>query len=143
MKSLWAAIALSALANSAHAADAGSPRMNFVLQCSGCHGQAGAGNAAAGVPDMRGRLAHFLKVQDGREFLAQVPGVSQSSLSNAGIAELLNWLLTTFCALELPADFVPYTAEEIGRLRAAPLADVPGRRAEIVARIRKLEIAIE
>lgn len=124
-------------------ADAGSPRMNFMLHCSGCHGQDGSGSPGAGVPDMRGNLGHFLKVQDGREFLIQVPGTSQSSLSDRDTAELANWLLKTFSPEAVPPQTVPYTTAEVARLRADRLADVPGRRNEIVQRLKARGITID
>lgn len=124
-------------------ADAGSPRLNYMLHCSGCHGQDGAGSPGAGVPDMRGTLGHFLKARDGREFLIQVPGTSQSPLSDAQTAELLNWMLDTFSARQIPAGATPYTPREVAGLRAARLDDVPGRRAEIVRRLKEQGIAIQ
>jgi cytochrome c553 len=123
--------------------DAGSPRMNFLLHCSGCHGQDGSGSPSSGVPTMRGTLGHFLKAQDGREFLIQVPGTAQSSLSHAETAELANWLLKTFSPQEVPANTPPYTTAEVARLRGSPLADAPGRRAEIVQRLKEQGIAID
>ena len=84
---------------------------------------------------MRGTLGHFLKVKDGREFLIQVPGTSQSPLSNAETAELANWLLKTFSPQEVPANTVPYSTQEVAGLRGSPLADAPGRRSEIVQRL--------
>lgn len=123
--------------------DAGSPRMNYMLHCSGCHGQDGSGSPSSGVPSMRGTLGHFLKVKDGREFLIQVPGTSQSSLSHRDTAELANWLLKTFSPLEVPANTLPYSTEEVARLRNDPLADAPGRRAEIVQHLKEQGIAID
>lgn len=144
MKTALLAIALALLGNGAWAGpDAGSPRMNYLLHCSGCHGQDGSGSPASGVPNMRGSLGHFFKVKDGREFLIQVPGTSQSPLSHAETAELLNWILQSFSPAEVPAGTAPYTTQEVARLRAAPLADVPGRRGEIVRRLKEQGIAID
>lgn len=124
-------------------ADAGSPRMNYMLHCSGCHGQDGSGSPASGVPSMRGSLGHFFRTKDGREFLVQVPGTSQSSLSNAETAELLNWILKNFSPQEVPAGTAPYTTQEVAGLRAAPLEDVPRRRSEIIGRLKEQGIAID
>lgn len=92
---------------------------------------------------MRGTLGHFLKVKDGREFLIQVPGTSQSSLSHRDTAELANWLLKTFSPQEVPANTPPYSTEEVARLRNDPLADAPGRRDEIVQHLKEQGIAID
>lgn len=123
--------AMMVLASPSGLADqsAGSPRMNYLLHCSGCHRQDGSGTPVSGVPGFRGRLGHFLKVEGGREYLIQVPGTSQSPLSDAETAALLNWLLKTFSASELPADAAPITTGEVARIRREPLVDVPGRRA--------------
>jgi len=47
--------------------------------------------------------------------------VATSALSNADLAEVLNWLLWRFDADNLPSNFQPFTAAEIGGLRARPL----------------------
>ncbi len=127
----------------AYAADAGSPRMNYMLHCSGCHGTDGSGSPASGIPDMRGTLGHFFKAQDGRQFLIQVPGTSHSNLSDAEVAELANWLLKTFSKNEVPPGTPPYSAGEVTSLRAQPLADVAARRAEIIARLKAQGIVID
>lgn len=139
----WAAL-LVLVGNLAWAGpDAGSPRMNYMLHCSGCHGQDGSGSPQSGVPSMRSSLGHFFRTRDGREFLIQVPGTSQSSLSHAETAELLNWILKNFSPQEVPAGTAPYTTEEVAALRAAPLEDVPKRRNEIVSRLKEQGIVID
>jgi hypothetical protein len=58
-----------------------------------------------------------------------VPGVANAPLADADLAALLDWTLRRFDAANLPGDFVPYTADEVHRLRAEPLVDVaPARR---------------
>jgi hypothetical protein len=42
-------------------------------------------------------------------------------LSNEALAELPNWMLWRFDLKDIPADFRPYTAEEVGQLRSRPL----------------------
>lgn len=144
MKKILSVAVLALLASQAWAGpDAGSPRMNYMLHCSGCHGQDGSGSPSSGVPSMRGTLGHFLKVKEGREFLIQVPGTSQSPLSDKETAELANWLLKTFSPQEVPANTVPYKTEEVAWLRGHPLADAPGRRSEIVQRLKEQGIVIE
>lgn len=123
--------------------DAGSPRMNYMLHCSGCHGQDGSGNPEVGIPNVRGSLGHFFKVQNGREFLIQVPGSSQSPLSNAETAELLNWMVKTFSPNEMPPGTAPYTTAEVAKLRSSPLADAPARRGEIVRLLKEQGIVID
>ena len=128
---------------SAFAAGGASPRTNYMLHCSGCHGPAGAGSPEVGIPDMRGAIGHFLKAKHGREFLIQVPGTSQTSMNDADVAVMMNWMLKQFSAAEVPAGTLPYTENEVRQLRADRLADVPGRRGAIISELKAQGISIE
>ena len=134
---------LGLLGGQVWAADAGSPRMNYMLHCSGCHGQDATGSPGAGVPSMRGALGHFFKAEGGRQFLIQVPGTSQSALSHGEVAELMNWILKTFSRNEVPSNTAPYTLLEVEKLRASPLVDVAARRSEIISNLQAQGIAID
>jgi hypothetical protein len=70
---------------------------------------------------MTGIVARFLEIPGGREYLARVPGVATAALTDAQLAELLNWTLYRFDAAHVPAGFKPYTAAEMGALRRHPL----------------------
>jgi hypothetical protein len=52
-----------------------------------------------------------------------VPFVSQSALDDEDLAVVLNWILETFNADTLPADFQSYSAVEIAEARKKVLAD--------------------
>jgi mono/diheme cytochrome c family protein len=93
---------------------------NWTLNCQGCHRPDGSGTEGT-APSLSGTVARFLSVPGGREYLARVPGVATSPLSNADLAEVVNWMLWRFDREHLPAQFAPYTADEMGRLRIAPL----------------------
>ena len=93
---------------------------HYMLQCQGCHRPDGTGTLAT-APPMTGMVARFLAVPGGREYLARVPGVATAVLSDAQLAELLNWTLYRFDAANVPATFEPYTATEVGALRRHPL----------------------
>ena len=95
-------------------------RLDWMLNCQGCHLASGEG-APGIVPPIKGFAARFLGVSGGREFLIRVPGVATSPLSDTQVARLINWMLVEFDAQHLPKDFVPFTAEEVSRLRAQPL----------------------
>jgi len=114
------------------------PSTDYVMHCRGCHGPEGEG-APGGVPAFAGQLAKFLRVPGGREFLVRVPGVSQSELDDAHLAALLNWLLQSFDAANVPPAFVPYTAVEVAATRRPPLTDVSGTRRRLVAAIAAAE----
>jgi hypothetical protein len=92
---------------------------------------------------MRGALGHFLRLPEGRDFLVQVPGTSQSALSDAEVAEMLNWILQSYSPEQIPAGFKPYTKQEVTALRSRPLDDVSGRRAAIVKRLAEQGIRID
>jgi hypothetical protein len=74
-------------------------------------------------------------VPGGREYLVQVPGAAQSELTDERLAEVLNWILRSFSAAELPPDFIPYTAPEVARLRRSPLVEVIPARGDLLRRI--------
>ena len=115
--------ALSAAALLMAGAARGDPRVDYMLNCRGCHGPDGAG-APGAAPSFRDQLGKFLSVPGGREYLIQVPGTAQSELDDARTAALLTWLVREFSPAEVPAGFTPYTAEEVGRERREPLNDV-------------------
>jgi len=93
---------------------------NWALNCQGCHRPDGTGTDAT-APSLAGTVAKFLTVPGGREYLGRVPGVATSPLSNADLAEVVNWMLWRFDKAHLPANFQPFTADEMGRLRGSPL----------------------
>jgi len=93
---------------------------NWTLNCQGCHRPDGTGSTGT-APSLAGTVSKFLTVPGGREYLGRVPGVATSALPSADLAELMNWMFWRFDKEHLPADFVPFTAEEIGRWRAQPL----------------------
>jgi len=118
----------------APAAGVEGPALDYALECQGCHLADGAGTAGS-VPALAGSVARFVHLPGGREYVLRVPGVAQSTLDDAALAALMNWLLPHFDAAHLPADFAPYTAEEIGRARRAPLVDVEGTRRALLRAI--------
>jgi cytochrome c553 len=93
---------------------------NWVLNCQGCHRLDGTGSDAT-APSLAGTVAKFLWVPGGREYLARVPGVATSPLSDADLAEVMNWMLWRYDREHVPSNFRPFTAAEIGPLRARPL----------------------
>jgi hypothetical protein len=120
------------------AARAETPAVNYMLQCRGCHLPDGAGTPGS-VPALAGSVARFLSVAGGREYLVQVPGSAQSSLGNADLAALLNWIVRRFGPAADAANFVPYTGDEVAQLRHTPLVDVEGVRAGLIAQLPATE----
>jgi mono/diheme cytochrome c family protein len=111
------ALAAACLAAATSAAER-PPAEQYLLHCSGCHGRDGGG-APPTTPSLRD-LAAVLAAPGGRAYLARVPGVAQAPISDAELAQLLEWVLREFSQATVDPPFSP---EEIGRLRSAPLRD--------------------
>ena len=107
----------------------------YTLNCSGCHGAGGQGVPEAGIPNLN-EAGRYVRTQLGREYLIEVPGLSQSRLDDATAARLLNWVLRQFSAASLPADFKSYSAAEVTRFRANKVSDPKTRRDAILAELR-------
>ena len=110
-------------------------RQNWILSCQGCH-RADATGTPQTTPTMAGFVAKFLHVPGGREYLVQVPGVATAAMSDADLAEVVNWSLVRFDAANIPDGFKPYTPVEVGKLRLKPLrAEATMVRATMLARM--------
>jgi len=101
------------------------------MNCQGCHTPDGAG--VMSVPDLRGEMGNFLKLQAGREYLVRVPGSANSTLSNEHLAEVLNWMLLEYAGASLSEDWRPYSAQEVGEHRRNPLYEVVEHRRNLIA----------
>lgn len=119
----------------------GDPRLDYMLQCQGCHGADGFGSAKAGVPSIVGLGSRFLGVPEGRAYLVQVPGVAQAPLDDRAIAALMNWILERYRSGAERTGFDPYDEKEVARYRAEGPIDVAATRARLVARREKREAA--
>jgi len=111
-----------------------TPRVqaNYMLNCMGCHIADGSG-APGKIPSLRNTLVPLATSPAGRRFLVQVPGASQSSLSNLELAQVLGWMVRNLSARSVPPDFVDFTASEVARYRRYPLVDVRETRARLLA----------
>lgn len=110
------ALLLTQTANSA------SPRINYLLYCSGCHRPSGEGKAP-NVPTLHNELGKMMTVPEMRSYLISIPGASQAPISDAELAEVTNWILEQFNSETLPAVFKKYTSEEVTEARSKVLAD--------------------
>ena len=137
---VWALLALAFAAATAAAegveVNPDRARINYMLNCQGCHLPNGGG--VGDIPQMRNFVGNFLKVPGGRAFVVQVPGSANAALDDAGLAELLNWMLLEISAAQLPEDFEPYTAAEVGQYRVLPLRDVNAVRLPLIQKIALL-----
>lgn len=131
MRSFAAACLAAATLALPTGAGARPPAVDYTLHCQGCHLSDGR-ETPGRVPALAGALARFARVPEGRRYLARVPGVAQAPLDDAALAALLNWVLWRFDPEGIPADFRPYSAGEVGRLRRRPLSDLEGARRRLV-----------
>jgi len=140
MRWLWVSVALLVFAASAQDVQATDQvQTDYMLNCQGCHLPDGSGFPERNVPDLVNHMGKFLNVEGGREFLVRVPGAATSDLPDDRLAAVLNWMLEQFSPSEIPSDFAPYTADEVGGLRAAPLIHVTEEREKLIARIAAYE----
>jgi mono/diheme cytochrome c family protein len=128
----WLAALVFGLASPALLAK--DPQTLYMMECQGCHLSDGAGGLN-NIPTLKNNVANFPIVAGGREFLVQVPGVALSVLSDQELADVLNWMLSTFGPLEATALYPPYTPAEVATLRKQPMEDIVGTRAGLVARM--------
>jgi mono/diheme cytochrome c family protein len=109
-------------------ADPARARRNYLLHCMGCHGETGVGLEGK-VPSMHGTLAMLSRTPQGRYYVLRVPGVTQSTLSDDDLAEVLNWSLREFNDSTAHVEVPEFTAAEIATARRQPLLDVAASRA--------------
>jgi mono/diheme cytochrome c family protein len=134
-RALFSMLLLAALSCRAQSYDAARAREAWVLNCMGCHTADGRGIPGK-VPPLRESLGHLVSLKDGREFVMRVPGASNSSLSDADLANVLNWVLGTMNAQSRPASLDPYTADEVAAHRRPALTDVARVRARLVKELQ-------
>lgn len=108
------------LCSGSAAADADADgQADYLLHCGGCHLENGAGDPP-NVPSLRVNLDQFAAFNEGRAYLTQVPGAAQVPISDARLAVVLNWILTTYYPDQT---FTPYSASEVARHRSTTLLD--------------------
>lgn len=130
-----AVLSCAATGSRAQSYDAARARQDWMLNCMGCHGASGTGIPGK-VPPLRDSLGHFVSLPEGREFVMRVPGASNSALSDADLANVLNWVIGTMNAQSRPASLRPYTAQEIAAHRRPALTDVARVRAKLVKQLQ-------
>jgi len=89
---------------------------------------------------MRDEVGHFLKLADGRAYLSQVPGTLNTPLSDAETAQLLNWVMANIARSSTPADFQPYSTEDVRNYRATIPQDIPGMRVRLLKQLEGIQL---
>ena len=138
LKPILCVAAALTLAPSGHAGpdrsglNANRAQNNYMLNCQGCH-QADGRGLEGSVPDMRSFVGRFLATAGGREFLVQVPGSANSPLSDAELADVLNYIAISIIGAK---DITPYTESEISLYRSQKMQDVYAVRDQLIAEIK-------
>ncbi|MCB1670403.1 MAG: hypothetical protein R3F41_17860 [Gammaproteobacteria bacterium] len=114
-----ALIALS-LGSAVKADDTDPPSFAYLLHCSGCHLENGAGDPPV-IPDLRYDLVGLLESPAGRDYMVRVPGVTDAPIPAWQMADLMNWMVRY---LYPDYDtFKPFTEQEIITGRNTKLYD--------------------
>lgn len=108
----------------------------FMLRCGGCHGIHGR-SPPGQVPSLRGAAGYFLCTPEGREYAIRLPNVSRTPLSDGDLADVMNYVMFGLGEGGAPAGAKPYSAEEVGALRKAPLTglELTERRNKVVRKL--------
>ncbi len=117
------------------AAGAASGRVDYVLHCSGCHAFDGRGLEHKGIPALKDQIGYYLRSEEGRAFLMQVPGLLSAGMSDERAAAVTNYIVLRFAGASLPESFTPYTAAEAKRYRESRPANIPATRRALVAKL--------
>ncbi|WP_353475831.1 cytochrome c (plasmid) [Salipiger sp. H15] len=137
MRKILMAAALTIAAGGPLGAQEMSPRATFVLHCAGCHRMDGQGSLPGGIPAFPDSVGHIANTDEGRTYIMHVPGVLGASLTDAEIAEVVNYILETW------SDGAPrFDEAEVTRRRAIPVPDVVRKRREIVAELAEQGIPL-
>lgn len=111
-----------------------TPELNYMLHCQGCHRADGEGKPGS-VPALADSVARFALLPEGRAYLMRVPGASQSPLSDADLAAVLNYMVQRFGPADAAAKAAPFTAAEVRASRHPALLEVQSVRARLVKKL--------
>ena len=117
-------------------------RIDFLLHCSGCHAQDGRGLEHKGIPALKDQVGYFLRTEDGRAYLMQIPGLLSAGMSDARRADVTNYILARFAGASLPENFVPYSAEEAKGYRESRPVNIKAKRFKLVNKLSEAGIAM-
>lgn len=140
---IWARglVVLLGLVSSGAAAEL-SPNVNYLLRCQGCHMTDGRGLPSSGIPDFVDQVGVFAGLPEGRQYLLHVPGVIGSSLTDAEIAGVLNYIMDTYAGPSLPEGNTAFTAEEVNALRKADVGNVVKYRRIVAEKLAQAGISV-
>lgn len=99
-----------------------TPRINYLLYCTGCHGVSGEGSHP-NVPTLVNELGRMMQVPAMRNYLVQIPGASSAPIDDGELTQVINWILQEFNSETLPPNFIPLSEAEVSEARQDVLAD--------------------
>ncbi len=108
-----------------------SARSLYMLKCSGCHRVDGEGAPEAGIPPFPGFIAPLARNSDGRVYIAHVPGIVGSRLSNEQLTDVLNYVIDEWAG-EDASETPRFTVEELTALREVPVTNIVEYRRGVV-----------
>lgn len=111
-----------------------SAAVNYQLRCAGCHGQDGMGVPSGGIPPFPGFIDGFFQTAKSRLYLMHVPGINTASLSDAEIAQVMNYVGQRWG--QEGAKRPSFSTAETHQLRQQPVADVVALRREVIAELQ-------
>lgn len=123
----WSVAALMLVSTVAGA----SPPMDYVMQCRGCHGE-GAEGVPGKVPPLAHTLVQFMRSPAGRSYVLRVPGASNSMLSDAQLAAVLNWIAANFGRDQLPESAPAFSVQEVTATRRMPMVSLRATRRTVL-----------
>ena len=127
---LAAALLALACAGAALPARAFGPATNYAIHCQGCHLEDGAGRPARCRRSLvRSRVS--LRRAGGPRIPRARAGRRERAARRRELAALLDWTLRRFAGAGA-SGARRITADEVGALRSAPLADVAGARVRLL-----------
>lgn len=121
-KTLCAALALIMASVMNAVAEQKATEAHYVLYCSGCHRLDGRGSMKGRIPDFVGSIGHIAGTEQGRSYIARVPGVKNSGLNEGETAAVLNYVLDRFGSADIKNTH--YDEAEVKRYWSLPETDI-------------------
>lgn len=113
---------------------------DYMLHCSGCHKFDGSGVVNKGVPSFINSINYIASIPEGRKYLIEVPGASQSKLNDSELADVLNWIIDRYGSKEIFVE--PFNESEVSLNRYTKLNDVKIERKKIEKILLEKQITI-
>ncbi len=111
------------------------PKLDFLMHCLGCHGADGTG-VRGKIPSLKDSMPAFVRSPEGRAFLLSVPGASNSSLTDAELAGVMNWLIGQYAPDSPAMAGKPFTTAEVSAVRRPAQTKVRENRARLLESLR-------